>query len=103
MGKKLYIRSLFLSIHGLKLFVRMVLLMVYCLCKQYLENLILQSVEMLSLTGLTYKGSSSIFVIYYKLLRRGGLSVIQEYMNGNRSPRVLRYYERLNRGHFSML
>ena len=41
--------------------------------------------------------------IYTSYFRRGGKSVVLEYTNGVRSERIIKYYYRLNRAHFSML
>ena len=41
--------------------------------------------------------------IYTSYFRRGGKSVVLEYTNGVRSERIIKYYYRLNRDHFSML
>jgi len=35
--------------------------------------------------------------------RRGGKSVIKMYLEGNREPRVVKYFNRLNLNHFSMI
>ena len=44
-----------------------------------------------------------IIYIYTSYFRRGGKSVVLEYTNGVRSERIIKYYYRLNRDHFSML
>ena len=43
---------------------------------------------------------------YFKneyIQRRGGKSVVKEFLQGNREPRVVKYFNRLNRNHFSDL
>ena len=48
----------------------------------------------------SYKDHIYIYTSYF---RRGGKSVVLEYTNGVRSERIIKYYYRLNRDHFSML
>ena len=50
----------------------------------------------------SYKDHIYIY-IYTSYFRRGGKSVVLEYTNGVRSERIIKYYYRLNRDHFSML
>ena len=44
-----------------------------------------------------------IFNCIIVIFRRGGISVVEAYQNGDRSARIMKYWARLNRGHFSHL
>ena len=74
----------------------------YFSATQYRSDTVLYSKRMAG-----YPQSPHIKIIYIYIytsyFRRGGKSVVLEYTNGVRSERIIKYYYRLNRDHFSML